>query len=76
MYVDGQDAFGVHNETLENLQSVGDGSASGTGHSARSALFEPVAHPVLRSFDPKKLSSFLKKYEMYKLKESGMGCLP
>lgn len=31
------------------------------------ALFEPVANPVLRSFDPKKVSAFLEGYGRYKI---------
>lgn len=33
---------------------------------ATSALFEPIAHPVLRSFDPARVSKFLKEYARYR----------
>lgn len=32
------------------------------------ALFEPIAHPVLRSFDPQQVSKLLKECERYKSK--------
>lgn len=38
-------------------------TVSANDFQARSALFEPVAHPVLRSFETKKFSAFLKEYE-------------